>query len=675
MSFRLKIFLGIAALQLLVLASIVHSGLHHIRSSNEARLMEQASVSASLLATMTADAVVALDFATLDALVGQVVRNPGLAYARIRAGNGAVLAQAGAAEALARPFAIDSSFEGAAADGLIDMAAEIEIAGRDFGRVEIGLSTDQVDDTVAEARDWLLSIAGLEILVVSMLGLVFAQLLTVQLGRLRAGARRVADGDFGYQLQVRGRDELAQTAQAFNRMSSALAAYREQAEAALDQAESRRRVAESRLLAAIDAMPHGVAIVEPTGETGHVNAAYRRLYDLPASLALAGMPFSNLMGMIVPSIRRQPFTRAGDGAIEPASETRAAKTMERLRRLRDPAAFPSWEVALTDGRIVLCTQQLMADGGIVLVDTDVTDVHLSAERTQSLERDLMRKQKLESLGTLAGGVAHEINTPAQYIGDNLHFVESAVGDILSCVAGLQSLAAEAGLEARAESLTAAADLSFLRVELPDAIAQSLQGVARIRDIVAAVKVYSHPGAADFAPCDVNAAIRNAVLVTTNQWKYAADLRQDLDPALPAIRAIDGQLGQVLVNLIVNAADSITDRRARDGQAAPPGLIGISTRALEEGGVEIRLSDNGTGIPDAIRERIFDPFFTTKPAGKGSGQGLAISRSIISDRHGGEIRIEPAEDGGTVFILTLPAVPGGGTSPPESLPGRAPEGSA
>jgi PAS domain S-box-containing protein len=264
------------------------------------------------------------------------------------------------------------------------------------------------------------------------------------------------------------------------------------------------------------------------------------------------------------------------------------------------------------------------------------------ERRQ-LERQLAQSQRLESIGQLAAGIAHEINTPIQYIGDNANFLDGAFQDLVKLTSATDRVAAT---EPSAKSDK---ELAYLCEEIPKAIQQMTQGVDHVARIVRAMKEFSHPGPVDKAPTDINRAIESTVLVSRNEWKYCADLTTDLDWELPEVPCIAGELKQVILNLIVNAAHAITDVVGATGRK---GLIQVSTRQAR-GCAEIRIHDTGTGIPEAIRSKIFDPFFTTKEVGKGTGQGLAIAHSIIVQKHQGEITFETETGVGTTFCIRLP----------------------
>ena len=227
---------------------------------------------------------------------------------------------------------------------------------------------------------------------------------------------------------------------------------------------------------------------------------------------------------------------------------------------------------------------------------------------------------------------------------------------------------------RMEDQRESIDYPFLETEVPQAIAQTLEGIERITEIVLAMKSFSHPGATTKEEADLNLGIQSTVTVCRHRWKYAADLTLDLDPDLPVVPCLLSELNQVILNLIVNAADAIASRL---GDAGEKGLIEVSSRR-DGDHAEVRITDNGGGIPAAIVDRIFDPFFTTKEVGQGTGQGLAISRDVIANKHGGTLTLETIAGEGTTFVLRLPlesdqstALMGGAL---QESPGPAPAGS-
>ena len=200
-----------------------------------------------------------------------------------------------------------------------------------------------------------------------------------------------------------------------------------------------------------------------------------------------------------------------------------------------------------------------------------------------------------------------------------------------------------------ETTASAIDIAYLTEEIPAAIEQSLEGVERVATIVRAMKEFSHPSAKEKVSVDLNKAIESTITVARNEWKYVAQMVTDLDPDLPFVPCVPGELNQVILNILVNAAHALGD----GGDDAPEkGIIIVSTRQVGDE-VEIRITDTGPGIPAAIRDKIFDPFFTTKEVGKGTGQGLAIAHTVVVEQHGGQLTFETAEGEGTTFIIRLP----------------------
>jgi PAS domain S-box-containing protein len=288
--------------------------------------------------------------------------------------------------------------------------------------------------------------------------------------------------------------------------------------------------------------------------------------------------------------------------------------------------------------------------GILLMGSDITEKKL-------LQSQLTQAQKLESIGQLAAGIAHEINTPTQYVGDNTRFFRDAFKDLFDLI-GLYGPLVDAvkrdgssqdliqGIENHTESIS----LDYLSEEVPKAVEQTLEGVERISRIVLSMKEFSHPGVDEKTSVDINKALESTVTVARNEWKYVADVKMDLDPDLPWISCYPGELNQVFLNILINGAHAIESVGRKEGE--DKGLIRISTQKSGDW-VEIRISDTGSGIPESIRHRVFDPFFTTKAVGKGTGQGLAIAHRVIVEMHKGTLGFETVEGRGTTFTIRLP----------------------
>jgi two-component system NtrC family sensor kinase len=322
-------------------------------------------------------------------------------------------------------------------------------------------------------------------------------------------------------------------------------------------------------------------------------------------------------------------------------------------------------------------QHLLADGTLRQVEVSVSPIEFEGRPARLslavdvtgrrvLEEQLKQAQKLESIGQLAAGLAHEINTPIQYIGDNTNFLRDAFRDLSGVLAAYRIAGGDPVAVADAEAQAAAADLDYVLEEAPRALDQTRDGVQQVARIVKAMKEFSHPGTADKSPVDLNKALETVITVARNEWKYVAEVRTDFDPDLPAIRGLPGELNQVFLNLLVNAAHAVApaDPTAGGGR----GVITVTTRKLGNA-VEVRVADNGCGIPDHIRGRVFDPFFTTKPVGQGTGQGLAIAHAVVVKQHDGVITLESEAGKGTTFTVRLP-VGGSGLTHSERISSAA-----
>jgi len=302
----------------------------------------------------------------------------------------------------------------------------------------------------------------------------------------------------------------------------------------------------------------------------------------------------------------------------------------------------------TEMPVLVSTSRARAESGhaglFVSIGVDLT------ERKQ-LEVELLHARKLESVGQLAAGIAHELNTPIQFVYDNAHFLAEAFEDLTVCVeryrAALAALQPALLPQPTWDGISAAeerADLDFLFAEIPDALARVKEGADRVAKIVRAMKVFAHPRDR-VEPIDVNAEIDTTLVIARNEYKYVAEVTFERG-ALPHLGADAALLNQVFLNLIVNAAHAIAD--ADRGR----GRIHITT-SFQDGEVVASFSDDGTGIPDAIRDRIFDPFFTTKAVGRGSGQGLSLVHQVVVERLRGRIEVESEQGRGTTITLRLP----------------------
>jgi signal transduction histidine kinase len=282
---------------------------------------------------------------------------------------------------------------------------------------------------------------------------------------------------------------------------------------------------------------------------------------------------------------------------------------------------------------------------------------LMAERGQ-MELELRLAQKLEAVGQLAAGMAHEINTPIQFVGDTVRFLDDAFTDMQGLLGDYRSALADAvdgrpsgELAQKVAVAEEVADLEYLQERIPIALKRASDGLERVSTIVRAMREFAHPPTTEMAPADLNAAIENTLIVAANEYRYVAELETDF-AELPPVDCNIGDISQVLLNLIVNASHAIADAPGVTGAPDAKGTIRVSTR-VDGDDVIVTVADSGCGIPDDVGARIFDPFFTTKEVGRGTGQGLAISRTIVNDKHGGSLTFQTAPDEGTTFELRLP----------------------
>ncbi len=286
----------------------------------------------------------------------------------------------------------------------------------------------------------------------------------------------------------------------------------------------------------------------------------------------------------------------------------------------------------------------------VAVKRDVT-------RERALEFQLQQAQHYRPVGVLGSGLAHELSTPSQFVGDYLRFLEEAFHSVsaqLSTHAELESFARKAGIASeiveKLEQQREALDLVPVLEDVPGALKGALDGIERIAVIARAMKDFSQPDAEDKTAADLNQILATTVEIARNEWKYVANVATDFDPDLPVVPGHPAELKEVFLNLIVNAAEAIQAAGKED-----KGAIGVRTR-VDGDWLEVSVSDTGVGLLPGMEERVFEPYFTSKEVDKGTGQGLAIAQSFIVEQHGGTIHCESELGKGSRFIVRLPIAP-------------------
>ncbi|MEW5874412.1 MAG: PAS domain S-box protein [Candidatus Zixiibacteriota bacterium] len=400
-----------------------------------------------------------------------------------------------------------------------------------------------------------------------------------------------------------------------------------------DLTEKQRGLAAMKLLGtAVEQAAESIIITDIAGTIQYVNPAFERITGYRAEEVLGQNPRILKSGQ-----HPEEFYSAMWGTLQ-SGEVWCGRLVNRAKDgtlyEEDGTISP---VRDDSGRIV----------NYVAVKRDVTQSVL-------MEGELRQAQKMEAVGSLAAGIAHEINTPIQFVGDNASFLRDAFEELMRLIDRAVEDLPTSSVGAPAAS-DLGVDLDFLRREIPRALEQTHEGVRRVAAIIRAMREFSHVDSAAMAPSDLNRALINTITITQNELKFIADIVTDLDPDLPLVVCDLSCLNQTFLNILINAGHAIEDVIGRHPEHK--GTITVVTRREGEH-VRISISDTGTGIPEEIRNRVFDPFFTTKPVGRGSGQGLAISHAAIVEKHHGSLTFETAVGKGTTFTVRIPIDPQG-----------------
>jgi PAS domain S-box-containing protein len=439
---------------------------------------------------------------------------------------------------------------------------------------------------------------------------------------------------------------------------------------------------DARRSAVFDELPDGVLVVSREGRIEAANTALLELTGRKASEVL-GKPFEALVAeedmlhivgfqavfgeratrdnnviFITPGGHRHSLivcaTRSRDERRVIMTARASGTVQEELADVsRWAAAEQERSLELSRARDALATKNDALSAAQAELETAYAKLQSEASARERLENELRLAQRLESIGQLAAGIAHEINTPMQYIGDNIHFLSTAFHGIsryLDAVqAALEESVAPAWSDARGVLLAIRKKtrMHFLADEVPKALEASKDGIGHVSRIVQAMKSFAHADQDEKTQNDINRTLADTLTVAQNEYKSVATVETDYGE-LPSVLCFSGKLNQVFLNLIVNAAHAIQD-------AARPslGVIRVSSRLVEDDCVEVRIADDGCGIPEDIGHRVFDQFFTTKEVGRGSGQGLSLARTIVVDAHGGSIWFETSVGKGTTFVVRLP----------------------
>ena len=394
----------------------------------------------------------------------------------------------------------------------------------------------------------------------------------------------------------------------------------------------------NRNLSILNAAGQGIFGLSRDGRVTFVN---------PAACRLLGLEPEALMGQSIHALIHHSHV---DGSEYPWNSCPVSQTLDtgQDQRITDEVFFRSDGGSFVVEYIVTSVHGGEDIVGAVVTFDDVTEARL-------MEARLAQIKKLESVGELAAGMAHEINTPMQYVADNAAFLEEALYELVpACVdkrdaSGLTTTHHTVGEAAGPTGENGESNSDTLLAEIPGAFSDLQDGIERVMTIVQAMKKFSHPGGGERTPQNLNELVTNTVIVSRHEWEYVAELELELDDSLPPVFCDPSDISQAVLNIILNAAHAITDSNTGTNDK---GRITVGTR-LTEDWAEIIITDTGTGMPDSVRDKIFDPFFTTKEVGKGTGQGLTMANSTSVERHSGQLLVDSAIDEGTEFIIRLP----------------------
>jgi PAS domain S-box-containing protein len=411
------------------------------------------------------------------------------------------------------------------------------------------------------------------------------------------------------------------------------------------RAENEIRESESRLTCVVNAAQDGIIMIDDDDRVTLWSPAAERITGYAAAEAVG----TTLHHMLAPSRLQPAQHQAFQAWRQTGCGNAIGKTVEVPCLRKDGIEVPV--------ELSLSSVQLNGRWTAVGIIRDITERKRVETQRDRMEVMLHQSQKLESIGQLAAGIAHEINTPIQYVGDNTRFFKDAFTDVQHALKAYRRLldTCKQGpvpdeILLDVDSTVRESDLDYLSLEIPKAIAQTLEGVDRVTTIVRAMKDFSHPGIKEKIPTNIHQAIESTLIVCRHEYKYVADVTIDFDASMPPVPCFPGDFNQVIMNLIVNASHAIAGKLGP--KADSKGKISVVTRH-DDSWAEIRIADTGTGIPEEIRSKIFDPFFTTKEVGKGTGQGLAICHAVVVDMHGGTITFDTQIGKGTIFIIRLP----------------------
>ena len=523
------------------------------------------------------------------------------------------------------------------------------------GTLAVVLSSESIAMVVKRHTATAAICGGAALVVATIIAMLLGRSVSARLQRIGTAVNKVAEGDLAQpDIQAGAADEIGHLVSVFNVMVEKL----------------RRQFAERKALAENEQARLESVVTTRTAQLEESREQYRLIAESTNAIPFTYLPGKRLFAYVGPQVQKSlgyPAERWSEpGFLESLLAPEQAEPVRAQLAIAPGAGEMEFECALLAQNGVIRRLRWVVTPGELRQEPCVRGLMLDITQQRKLESDLQQAQKLESVGRLASGVAHEINTPVQFITDNVHFPRTCTGDLSRLIEALRAsnqalLAGAPSLEAAkaAAEIETAIDLAYLLDDMPKANQSCIDGLQRVATIVRSMKEFAHPDSTEKTAVDLNRAIESTLVIACNEYKYVALVETHLGP-IPQVLCHAGEVNQAVLNIIVNAAHAIGDVVRDTGRR---GKITVATRR-DGDCVVISITDTGGGIPEHNRARIFDPFFTTKEVGKGTGQGLAIARSVLVDKHGGDLTVETELGVGSTFHLRLP-IGGSANAAPEA----------
>lgn len=540
LSLRTKTIAGTAIIEATLLVVLIVTSLSFINNLTGDSVLKRTSTTINLFASTTKDALLTLDLASLEASVQELMTNPDIAYVRIVDNQQRILAVSGDTTSLSSEFTADTTLA-SVNDGVFDSNRRIVVSGHYYGEIQLGIDIGYVQSSLIQIRNWIVSLALIELGLVALFSYGLGTYLTSQLNTLRQGAKDIVNAiktsNFNTApIAEKGHDELTELAKTFNLLVKNL------------ETEYQSRL-----------------------------EAENELTQLNQSL-----------------------------------EEKIARRTQALSEKND----------------------LLEQSNKELKET---------------QQQLFQAEKMASVGQLAAGVAHEINNPVGFVSSNLNTLTDYLSMFQILMTLVKKLKPDADIEAQKALIIeihqfyAQHDFDFISEDVTPLIEESVEGLARVSEIVKGLKVFSRIDSDEKQWFDLNHCLNTTLTMVNNKLKYICKVEKQFAD-LPRVYFNVGKLTQVFTNLLINAGQAIE-------ATGKQGVITVHTH-LQGKQVIVDITDTGCGISEENLEKLFNPFFTTKPEGQGTGLGLSITYGIIQE-HGGNIEVTSKEGEGSRFIITLP----------------------